>query len=106
MPFLVRIGAIEGNVSGVGARGYVVSRAGRAVQITFGKVEAVGSGRTQFYWRRKPGTKTYSCRSIAAARLLVRSIIREQLADTKSGGYHRLPAGVRIQSASRRPSMQ
>src|SRR5688500_5219486 len=103
MPFLVRIGRIETNVSGVGARGYAVFRVGRTVVTLFGKVEALGSGRTRFFWRRNPARKTYRCRSIEAARKLARRLIQEQLSEGVSGGYQRLPGGVRIYDPSRRP---
>jgi hypothetical protein len=81
VPFLVRIGRIQTNVSGVGARGYGVFRAGRTVVTLFGKVEALGSGKTRFFWRRQPGSKTYRCSSTEAARQLARRLVREQLSE-------------------------
>ena len=103
MPYLVRIGTIESNVSGVGAQGYGVFRSGRIVTVLYGKVEARGSGRTRFYWRGHPRKLTYPRSTVTRARQLSRTLIREQMLQTSSGKYTKLPKGVRIYSASRLP---
>lgn len=105
MPYLVRIGRIDENVSGVGSRGYAVFRNGRSVTVWFGKIEAIGSGTTRFYWSREPTVKRQpACRTIAEARNLARKLVRQQLLPNAKGRYMRLPAGIRIYSSSRRPN--
>ena len=59
MPYLVRVGAIESNVSGVGSRGYAVFRSGRRVTVWFGKIEVHGSGVSRFYWYHQPSKKKH-----------------------------------------------
>lgn len=96
MAHMIRIGRIDENASGVGSRGYVVRRSGTTVIIEFGKVEAVGTGRTRFYWIRKPKPRKLRYKSVTAANAEVRRRIADQLKPGKSGGYHRLPRGVKI----------
>lgn len=103
MPYLVRIGRIDQNVSGVGSRGYAVVRTGRKVIVKFGKVEAVGGGTTRFYWVGTPARKPTTCRTIQEARVLARELVRRQRLANGKGSYHKLPAGVRIYSSSSKP---
>src|SRR5688572_30076763 len=101
MPFLVRIGRIDQNISGVGARGYAVFRDGRTVRFTFGKIEALGSGRTRFYWHSERTLAPKDVPYRSGARSFARALVREQLAAGPSGGYARLPGTTRILSPSR-----
>lgn len=104
MPYLVRIGRIDQNASGVGSRGYAVFRRGRKVIVNFGKVEAIGRGKTRFFWCKEPEDKVYAvCRTVAAATQYARELVREQLLPNAKGGYTRLPSGVRIHHPSRKP---
>ena len=101
MPYLVRIGGIDQNLSGVGARGYGVFQKGRTVTVLYGKLEARGGRRTRFYWRSTPQEIGYRRSTIEGARALSRELVREQLLTNASGRYTKLPNGVRIYSASR-----
>jgi hypothetical protein len=58
MVFMIRIGLIDVNMSGVGARGYAVGRSGKTVTVLFGKVEAVGK-KTRFRWAKQPKRLVY-----------------------------------------------
>lgn len=103
MAYLVRIGRIETNVGGTGARGYVVTRSGSVVTVVFGKIEAVGSGTTRFYWRHDAKPRTYRRSSIKSARALVKELVAAQLRTNARGGYHKLPPGIRILKRKRKP---
>jgi hypothetical protein len=103
MPYMVRVGAIDTNVSGVGSRGYAVFRSGRRVTVWFGKIEVRGSGVSRFYWCRQPSKKKHPlCKTVEQARALARDLIQEQLRDGVKGSYLKLPPNVRIRSHKRR----
>jgi hypothetical protein len=97
MPYLVRIGAIETNVSGVGARGYAVFRSGKRVRVMWGKVIASGSLHTKIRWAHEPSSLVHpACRSEKAARLMARRLV-----ESMQRKYSLLPSGVRIYSHKR-----
>jgi L-amino acid N-acyltransferase YncA len=102
MPYLVRIGAIATNASGVGARGYAVFRSGKRVRVLWGKVIASGSLHTRFRWATEPSSRVHpTCRTEGAARFLARRIVETMQRPTVKGGYSLLPSGVRIYSHRR-----
>src|SRR5262245_2373882 len=91
MPYLVCIGAIPSNKSGVGSRGYHVSRAGRRVVRRWGAVEVTST--RKFHWCRKPQEREENCSSEGAARhrvLRITKILQDR------DGYDQLPSGSRI----------
>ena len=102
MPYMVRVGAIEANVSGVGARGYAVWRSATTVYVQFGKIEVVGSGTSKFCWRRTPKLLRYRRKSIEAARALAKALIAAQLRPSVKGSYQKLPPGTRIRTRRKR----
>ncbi len=105
MPYMVRVGAIDTNGSGVGSRGYAVFRSGRRVTVWFGKIEVRGSGVSRFYWYRQPSRKNHPlCKTVEQARVLARELIQNQLRDGVKGSYLRLPGNVRIRSHKSRGS--
>jgi hypothetical protein len=107
MTYLVRIGRIDQNISGVGSRGYAVHRKDRKVTVIFGKIEAIGRGRTRFYWCGEPTIKPHPmCKTAQLAKSLARALVQQQLLANAKGSYMRLPKGARILSNSRRPSRE
>lgn len=90
MAYLVRIGAIRENRSGVGSRGYHVFRRGTVVIIDWGGVEVLRNRR--FHWISEPQGMTYRRRSVENAKALLLEIVQDQIGQ----GYSRLPVGVRI----------
>src|SRR6187431_1542170 len=103
MPYLVRIGRIDTNVTTVGSRGYAVFRKGAKVIVWYGKIEALGSRSTRFYWCGEPWEEIHSPGSVKSARQLARELVRKQLLPNSKGSYQKLRPGVRIRSHQRRP---
>ena len=105
MPYLVRVGAIPGNASGVGARGYFVGRNGTKVIVEYG---AIGMTRTRpriFYWAGPslPQRKVHRFTSVDRARRYVSQLKKEKLRlepNHQRHNYSRLPAGKIIRSFS------
>jgi hypothetical protein len=93
MPYFVKIGAMPGNKSGVGSRGYQLFRRGRVVIARWGGV-TVDPGR-KFYWRSLQ-EKRYRHRSEAEAKLDLQTRIADRI---DIDGYSRLPTGARINSS-------
>ncbi len=99
MPFLVRIGRIDSNKSGVGSRGYAIRCVGKTVVLRWGQVDVIGgsiywggNGRVGGFWEKRIRRS-----SPAAARRYARW--KKKIlctAETTRGGYHCLPAGARI----------
>src|SRR5258705_3727797 len=93
MPYFVKIGAINQNVSGVGSRGYQQFRRGRRIITRWGPIDAL---RTKFYWRGSPAEKIYTYRSEKLAQL----DLKERNRGTEElERYSRLPSGVKIRPA-------
>jgi hypothetical protein len=93
MPYLVRIGVIPSNVSGVGSRGYHVFRRGRTVVRRWAGVEVTNT--REFYWCQERQELRERRRSEEAAR----ATLRRHLKRLEDGdGYDRLPRGVRIRA--------
>lgn len=104
MRYFIKVGRIESNKSGVGARGYAVERSGRTVTIWNGPIDAI-SGR--FYWRSARSVQCWELkhRTEAEARADVKQLVRRQVSTAnRSGKYTQLPPGVRIYK--RRPRKQ
>jgi hypothetical protein len=99
MPYLVRIGRIKVNKSGVGSRGYVIVRRGNVVICRWGQVDVINGA---FYWNGSVTDEYYSEKrfrrsSEAAARTFAKwkkKILCTP--DTTRGGYHCLPSRTRI----------
>jgi hypothetical protein len=91
MPYFVRVGVIEQNKSGVGARGYYLSRRGTVVSVTFGGIAVLGDRSFVWAWR-KPRLVTHRCRTVDLARTKYRALVDEKLRE----GYARLPTGIAI----------
>ena len=91
MPYLVKIGAIPENTSGVGSRGYHVYRRKRRVTTVWGHIEV--RPRSQFYWAHTTQHQVRTFRTVRAAAAYVKTVLRRFL-DGES--YSRLPQGVKI----------
>lgn len=100
MPYLVRIGRIDTNKSGVGSRGYQIVCRGKSVVLRWGQVDVIGGS---IYWggdgprRNRYSQMTVRRSSAAAARRFARwkkGILCTP--GTTRGGYHCLPTGSRI----------
>jgi hypothetical protein len=91
MAYFVRIGAIQQNKSGVGARGYQLFRRGRQIVERWGAVK-VAPGR-KFSWAYSPQDKTYRYKSEEAAREAMQSLVRRRI---EQEDYERLPMGAKI----------
>lgn len=91
MPYFVKIGAVPGNASGVGARGYHLFRRKSRITTVWGPVE-VRPGR-RFYWVFTTQHKILPCGSVSAAVRQMATLIEER---TTKRGYSRLPPGARI----------
>jgi hypothetical protein len=105
MRYFVRIGGIPGTTTGIGSRGWAITRRDTTVEISWGAVEVERRGNsTTFFWARgRPQTKPIDQPSIQAANALIKERIAEQRSTTaRSGGYQRLPAGIRIYARRRR----
>lgn len=90
MPYFVRIGAIDSNVSGVGSRGYHLFRRGRTVVVRWGPVVVVRGRKRKFRWVSQQ-QKVYRLRTPEEARAdCVRRIAERE------NTYSRLPRGVSI----------
>jgi hypothetical protein len=94
VPYFVRIGAIKGNQSGVGARGYHLFRRGRTIVTRWGAVVVLPGRVFRWIWRRE---KTYLMRSEAAAKSSYQRWLSE-----RSSTYDRLPVGASIMPCAER----
>jgi hypothetical protein len=92
MPYLVLIGHIPENKSGVGARGYHAFRRGTKVTAVWGPIDVVRTKSVRFEWNRTTMHREYSCRSMRAAVVKLHEI----LAAREHEGYHQLEPGSRI----------
>ena len=95
MAYLVRIGHIPENKSGVGTRGYYIRRRGTHVVTRWGAV--LVDPRKRFYWVHVPREKIHRCDTVGGAIAFVAKKLAE-LED--SVGYSRLPAGCKIRPRS------
>src|SRR5688572_12594102 len=96
MPYLVRVGRIDTNKSGTGARGYVIKRSGKRVTVWCGPIDVIGG---KFYWRTRKAVAIWDEEhsTVEDAKADVARTLREQLSPaSRSGGYHPLPTGRRI----------
>jgi len=91
VPYFVRVGAVEENVSGVGARGYHLFRRGRTVFTRWGAVEVLPGRQFRWVYRQE---KRYTLRSETAARAEYQRRVAE-----RSVSYDRLPRGSSIQGS-------
>lgn len=103
MPYLVRVGRIDTNLSTVGSRGYAVFRKGTQVVVQYGKIEAIGRLTTRFYWCWTPNEVIHKRRSVTEAARLAARLVAKQLQPNSKGRYQKLRPGVRIRSHRRRP---
>ena len=107
MPYFIRIGRIEENVSKVGSRGYLLYRTGSYVVHRWGAIEVIGR---RFYWCnwaavRKHGTKIRKFKSIQAARDYLRKEKLRRCSDREyDERYHCLPPGAIIRARYPPPS--
>ena len=92
MPYLVQIGAIRRNKTGIGSRGYHVYRRGIRVRVVWGPVRTVRGRTVKFVWERTTMHKDYRCSSERAAIARLKDIV----AARRSEGYSLLPVGARI----------
>ena len=90
MAYLLKIGAIEENVSGYGQRGYHCFRKGRCVIIRFAAVVVLRNRRV--HWAHRPQEKIYEHESEHNAKQDLDKLINKQT----RGGYSRLPPKVKI----------
>jgi hypothetical protein len=93
---LVRVGAVPGNRSGTGARGYRILRKGKVVAVWWGGIEVRKKGSKTYYcwsagWPRK---RVYSQSSIQAAILYRDAKVKKHCGIRLK--YEKLPSGVRI----------
>jgi hypothetical protein len=92
MPYLVQIGSIPENKTGVGSRGYHVYRRGTRVRVVWGPVGTMRGRSVKMVWERTTIHKDYRRSSERAAIALVKEIVAERLRE----GYSLLPVGARI----------
>jgi hypothetical protein len=92
MPYLIKIGPIKENKSGVGSRGYHVYRRGRTVVSEWGPVDVVRSGNRMFDWSFAPQPRVERYASVQIAR----DALNKHLARRERNGYSLLPARVKI----------
>lgn len=91
MPYFVRVGVVEQNLSGVGTRGYHLFRRGRTVVARWGPVEVLPGRQFRWVYRRE---RRYTMRSEAVAI----ADYERRVAD-RMESYDRLPRGVSIGGA-------
>ena len=91
MAYFVKIGAIQQNKSGVGARGYQLLRHRRDIVARWGAVK-VAPGR-KFSWAYGRQEKTYKYKSDQAARQAMPEFVKLRV---EREGYSRLPSGAKI----------
>jgi hypothetical protein len=96
MSYLVKIGAIKENKSGVGSRGYHVYRRRRSVITVWGHIEV--RPKSRFYWAQttQHQKKTFSSENRAMEHK--RGVV-DRLIDNE--GYSKLPVGVVIRRHAR-----
>ena len=90
MPYLVRIGAIEENVTGVGSRGYWLFRRGCRVIRRWGAVLVLRKRRLQWADGYYEQTDTFTSTAEAVA------AYQQHLSRLASHNYSRLPSGAKI----------
>lgn len=90
MAYLVKIGSIPTNKSGVGARGYQLYRRAKRIITVWGGVEV--RGRRKFYWTSTTQHKPVECGSELEAIAELKALIEQR----RQKGYSLLPAGVHI----------
>jgi hypothetical protein len=88
MPYFVRIGAIDGNKSGVGSRGYHLFRQGRIIIARWGAVQVLRGRSFRWIYRQE---RRYPMSSETAARAEYRKLLA-----IRAATYSRLPAGSSI----------
>lgn len=93
MSYFVKIGPIEGNLTGVGSRGYHLYRRGTTVYAVWGPAGWERKSDLCFFWTRTTNHKAIKCRTTAAARTRLRALEEERV---ERKGYRRLPIGARI----------
>jgi len=94
--YLILVGHIPENISGVGARGYHVYRRHTVVHVAWGRIGTVQRRAVGFIWKQTPVRKIHKCWTVRRAKAKRQELIDEQLAQ----GYRRLPPGQPIQPKS------
>jgi hypothetical protein len=92
IPYLVQIGSVPENKTGVGSRGYHVYRRGTRVRVVWGPVCTLRGRSVKVVWERTTMHKDYRRSNERAATALVKDIVAERLRE----GYSLLPVGARI----------
>jgi hypothetical protein len=92
MAYLVKIGAIHTNKSGVGSRGYHIYRRAQRIVTVWGRVEVKPRGK-RFYWASTTQHKELSCRSVTAAIERLKTLVEQRIQREQ---YSLLPRGARI----------
>lgn len=106
MPYLIRIGMNENNASRITCKGYYIRRSGRSVFVAYGPIDVVGHAGGKYYWagKRYPQRIEFVCRTDEEAKSFAKAKMESQLlAGKKSGGYTKLPPGIRIRSSKKNP---
>lgn len=94
MAYFVRVGAFDGNVSGVGARGYHIFRRAHKVIVRWGAIEVKAGPR--FYWRYYQ-QKVFRFGSVGTAASWLAGEIDRRIRRER---YSRLPPGQKIRRAT------
>ena len=97
MPYFTCIGGHgvnRHNLGQLGSRGYWIRRRGLRVVVSWGSVKVVRSLGYRVVWAGAPRERVYRRRSLASAKQLLDSLIRERL--RSHTGYTRLAPGVLI----------
>ena len=100
MAYLVLIGSLPWNKTGVGSRGYHVFRRDMCVYAFWGPVHTQRKRSVRILWSRRPLYQEYACRSVKLAIRKLKRIIDEQ----EKQGYDCLGAGARIYRTARTAS--
>lgn len=94
MPYFVKVGYEENNISRSTAKGYHIYRRGKHVYYSWGAIEIKGLGKKRFYWHSShpQTTKVKKFRSIQSAEEYKRWEMEYRL----KRKYTKLAPGVRI----------
>lgn len=99
MAYLVLVGQIKTNKSGVGCRGYHAYRRGCVVRMTWAPVEVKRGRGVTFVWTRSTEYKDFHCTRVTAAKVRLASIVQGR----EREGYSDLGRGNRIHRPSYAP---
>jgi hypothetical protein len=99
MAYLVLVGKIPTNKSGVGCRGYHAFRRGRVVRTVWGPIEVKRGRGVKFAWTQSTEYKDFRCASVTAAKARLAAIVQARQRE----GYSNLGRGNRIYRPSYAP---